>query len=61
MWDSIYTFLAWLDIAMALITNKVLDIGGQNSKVVEYISLPKLTAFLACEENLNELKVDLAA
>jgi hypothetical protein len=49
------------DIAMAFIRHKVLDIRRQNSKAVQHISLPKLTAFLACKENLSKIKAKLVA
>lgn len=49
------------DIGMAILRHKVLDIQRQNRKVVQRISLPKLTAFLACKENLSKVKKILAA
>ena len=61
MWDSAYTMPESSDIAMALISHKVLDIGRQNGKAVPRISLPKPKAFLACKENLGKMKERLAA
>jgi len=61
MWDSAYTTPESSDNAMALIRHKVLDIRRQNGEVVRRISLPKPTAFPACEENLGKMKERLAA
>jgi len=61
MWDGAYTTPESSDIAMALIRHKVLDIRRQNGKAVQRISLPKPTAFPACEENLGKMKERLAA
>jgi len=61
MWDSVYTTPESLDIAMALIIHKVLDIRRQNGKAFQRISLPKPTAFPQCKENLGKIKETLAA
>jgi len=45
---------------MGLFQHHVLDIRGQNSKAVQQMSLPKPTAFLACEENHDEIHARLA-
>jgi len=61
MWDRAYTTPESSDIAMALISHKVLDIRRQNHKAVQGISLLHPTAFPACEENLGTMKERLAA
>ena len=61
MWNRMYTMPESLDTAMGLIKHKVLDIGKQKGNVVDCLSLPKQTAFLACEENLAKMKETLAA
>jgi len=61
MWDSAYTMPESSDIAMGVIRHKVLNIRRHNGKVAQHISLPKPTAFPACEENLNHMKERLAA
>jgi len=61
MWDSAYTTPESSDLAMALMRHMVLHIRRQNGKAVQRISLPKLTAFPACEENLGKMKESLAA
>jgi len=61
MWDSTYMMPELLDIARALIRHKVLDIGKQNCNAVPHISLAKPRAFLACKENLGNMKKKLVA
>jgi hypothetical protein len=48
-------------MATGFIRHKVLDIQGQNSKAVKHMSLPKLTPFPACKENLGMMKEKLVA
>jgi len=46
---------------MALIRHEVLNIRKQNGKAVQCISLPKLTVFPACKENIGRMKDKLVA
>jgi len=61
MWHSVYTTRELSDIPTGLITLMVEDIRNQNGKAVQRISLPKVTSFLACKENLDKMKEKSAA
>ena len=61
MLDSTYIMPESSDIAMALISHKVLDIRRQNGKVVQCISLPKPLEFPACKENLGKMQGKVVA